>query len=516
MLSRFAIFYPYCWVSNYRTDMRSSSQATGPISIAAYMRQCLTSPQGGYYTSSRARTDALQADQFGTKGDFVTSPEISQVFGEMVGIWLLSEWMAQTQAKSLGSNTKTMGTVHLIELGPGRGTLMDDILRTIKNFAPLAKSVEAVYLVEAGDELRERQHRLLCGEDAKLERTSDGWQSVSKKHFEVPVVWVEDISLLSKSTTGGIASMPLIVAHEFFDALPIHAFESVPPTLTADPALSPELLDTGGQPVVRQNKASKEPQWRELLVTPTRNSTNITTTASGVEPEAKPDFQLTRAKASTPTSLIMPEKSERYRSLRSKPGSSIEVSPESFRYVQDFAKRIGGEAVTSISARRPALQGGNTAPDNTTRAGEEVSCPPSGAALIIDYGPASTIPINSLRGIRAHRRVSPFTRPGEVDISADVDFTALAEAAINASEHVEVYGPVEQGAWLSQMGVKERAQQLLLGIKDEGKRKEMELGWKRLIDSGPAGMGKVYKVLAVVPESGGSRRPVGFGGDVVG
>jgi hypothetical protein len=90
-------------------------QTTGPISIAAYMRQCLTSPSGGYYTSIREGKD-----QFGQNGDFITSPEISQMFGELVGIWLISEWMLQGRKKS--------GNV-LMEVGPGRGTLMDDVLR---------------------------------------------------------------------------------------------------------------------------------------------------------------------------------------------------------------------------------------------------------------------------------------------------------------------------------------------------------------------------------------------------
>lgn len=79
------------------------------------MQQCLTSPDGGYYTSH-----TQGKDQFGQKGDFITSPEISQIFGELLGIWLVTEWMAQG---------KISKGVEIIEVGPGRGTLMDDMLR---------------------------------------------------------------------------------------------------------------------------------------------------------------------------------------------------------------------------------------------------------------------------------------------------------------------------------------------------------------------------------------------------
>jgi NADH dehydrogenase [ubiquinone] 1 alpha subcomplex assembly factor 7 len=83
------------------------------------MRMCLTSDQGGYYTS---KTEGR--DQFGQKGDFITSPEISQVFGELIAVWFVAEWIAQGR-KSKG--------VELIEVGPGRGTLMDDMLRVSGN-----------------------------------------------------------------------------------------------------------------------------------------------------------------------------------------------------------------------------------------------------------------------------------------------------------------------------------------------------------------------------------------------
>lgn len=119
------------------------------------MRQCLTSSEGGYYTSkvtshqtTAATTtsspltttsspltttsptnliDGNGADQFGIKGDFITSPEISQVFGELVGVWITAEWLAQGGPKLISGGKRRR--VQLIELGPGRGTLMDDMLR---------------------------------------------------------------------------------------------------------------------------------------------------------------------------------------------------------------------------------------------------------------------------------------------------------------------------------------------------------------------------------------------------
>lgn len=80
------------------------------------MRQVLTSPDGGYYTT---RPEG-GGEVFGKKGDFITSPEISQVFGELVGVWTIAEWIAQGRRRS---------GVQLMEVGPGKGTLMDDLLR---------------------------------------------------------------------------------------------------------------------------------------------------------------------------------------------------------------------------------------------------------------------------------------------------------------------------------------------------------------------------------------------------
>lgn len=99
--------------------LRDNIRATGPMPLSRYMQFCLSHPTEGYYQ---------RGDVFGRKGDFITSPEISQVFGEMMGIWLLSRWLASISAGSRG-DVKGQEGVRLVELGPGRGTLMDDILR---------------------------------------------------------------------------------------------------------------------------------------------------------------------------------------------------------------------------------------------------------------------------------------------------------------------------------------------------------------------------------------------------
>lgn len=206
--------------------------------------------------------------------------------------------------------------------------------------------------------------------------------------------------------------------------------------------------------------------------------------------------------------MYLPEQSARYRALKPRADAVIEISPESLAYAADFAVRIGGA---------PAKPAAASAPQAPSAASPSSTKPvPSGAALILDYGPAGTIPTNSLRGIRAHRPCSPFASPGQVDVSADVDFVALAEAAISASPGVEVHGPVEQAAFLAAMGIRERAEMLVKRAKGDEERKRIEGGWKRLVDRGPQGMGRVYKAMAVVPHvpAGGGRRPVGFGGDI--
>jgi NADH dehydrogenase [ubiquinone] 1 alpha subcomplex assembly factor 7 len=255
--------------------------------------------------------------------------------------------------------------------------------------------------------------------------------------------------------------------------------------------------------------------WHELVVSPVSPyasaGTTITTSSTAKKEDEKPDFELTVSKSPTPHSLYLPKMSDRYKKLENTPDAIIEISPESMSYISDFAVRIGG-GNPPPEARPQSKSTKGTSTENVPY----VKPQPSGAALVLDYGPLDTIPANTFRGIRSHQAVSPFTAPGLVDLSADVDFLALAESAIGASPGVEVHGPVEQSFFLSTMGIKQRAERLLKGAKDEETRTRLEAGWKRLVDRGPNGMGKTYKAMAILPYIEGSkvRRPVGFGGDI--
>ncbi|KAJ4314394.1 hypothetical protein N0V84_008914 [Fusarium piperis] len=456
------------WSTPLAKQLFEAISTTGPVPLASYMRMCLTGDLGGYYTGAIGEG----RDQFGAKGDFVTSPEISQIFGELIGIWFLAEWISQGRPKQ---------GVQLIEVGPGRGTLMDDMLRTIQRFPAMSNSIDAIYMVEASRELRDAQKRLLCGPDASSSESKAGFHSPSKYNGK-QIVWTDTI----KSIPIEPDKTPFIIAHEFFDALPIHSFQSAP----APPPQN--RTSSSSQPQQPSNDTKPTMEWREMMVSPTPPGATHADlgTPKSEQHEPPPEFQLILSSGTTRHSRFVPESSPRYRKLKNVPDSVIEVCPDASIYATDFAARIGG------SPQHPKPK-------------------PSGAALILDYGTSDTIPINSLRGIRQHRRVSPFSAPGLVDLSADVDFTAIAEVATLASEGVEVHGPINQGDFLELMGIRERAEMLTKAPSvDKETASKIDGAWKRLVDKGPDGMGKLYKALAILPENDGRRRPVGFGGDV--
>lgn len=302
---------------------------------------------------------------------------------------------------------------------------------------------------------------------------------------------------------------PFILAHEFFDALPIHVFQNVP--ASSIPKSSTIMTPTG--PITpKHGPTAPGNQWHELVVSPTNPYASTPALKPG---EERPDFEMTVSKSPTPHSLYLPKMSNRYKKLEKTNDAIIEISPESLSYISDFAIRIGG---SEGAASRPPKPGAAPVKPVSSADAPFTKAEASGAALILDYGTTDTIPANTLRGIRHHKPVSPFAAPGLVDLSADVDFLALAEGALDASDNVEVHGPVDQSFFLATMGIKERAERLLKNAKDEETRKRLDVGWKRLVDRGPNGMGKLYKAMAILPYNKGKkvRRPVGFGGDLLG
>ncbi|XP_071997344.1 protein arginine methyltransferase NDUFAF7, mitochondrial [Engystomops pustulosus] len=176
-------------------------KATGPITVAEYMKEVLTNPIKGYY---------MHRDMLGEHGDFVTSPEISQVFGELIGIWCISEWMSAGKPKSL----------NLVELGPGKGSLMDDILRVFKQFQHLLNPCDiSIHLVEVSPKLSEIQAITLTGNNIEThydEATSAYKKGITKSGLHIS--WYNDVQNVPSGYT-------LYIAHEFFDALPIHKLQ---------------------------------------------------------------------------------------------------------------------------------------------------------------------------------------------------------------------------------------------------------------------------------------------------
>ena len=293
-------------------------------------------------------------DPLGAAGDFTTAPEISQMFGELIGAWAADLW-----------DRAGRPDVAWVELGPGRGTLTADARRVMA----AAGLTPPLHLVETSPALRERQ------EERLREAT-----------------WHDDLSTLP-------ADRPLIVvANEFFDALPIRQLVKGP-------------VD-----------------WRERLVA--CQDTLFLPIAGPVVPDT-----------------VLPA------ALRAaRPGAIVETSPASINVMRDLAQRL-------------AVQGG--------------------AALVIDYGYEGPAVGDTLQAVRGHAYANPFERPGEQDLTAHVDFATLALAA--RGEGVAVAGPVGQGAFLSALGIRQRAEKL--AERDPRARVDRD----RLVGA----MGELFRVLAL-------------------
>jgi SAM-dependent MidA family methyltransferase len=335
----------------------------GPMSVADYMAACLGDPDHGYY---------LHRDPIGAAGDFVTAPEVSQVFGELIGLWCVATW------QDMGAP----GRFALVELGPGRGTLMADILRAAQLRPKFLAAVE-IHLVETSDRLRNAQRQALASSGAAP-------------------AWHDDLA--------DLPALPLIVvANEFFDALPIRQF-------------------------VRTDQG-----WAERMI--------------GLGEQGKLAFGL------LPVTFA-----ER---IEAATGSIVERSPAAAAIMERLAEAI-------------------------TRNG--------GAALVIDYGYSGPATGDTLQAVRQHRYDDPLAAPGEADLTAHVDFDALAGAARRGGARAAPL--LTQGTFLMRLGLRERFAALAEGKKDAA-RTALAADAARL--AGEDGMGRLFKALGIA--SPGLRLP---------
>ncbi|MDC9825561.1 SAM-dependent methyltransferase [Devosia sp. ZB163] len=346
-------------------DMQLSQN--GPMSIATYMSLALTHPRSGYYTGK---------DPLGRGGDFVTAPEISQMFGELIGFFIVNLWQQMSEPKSFT----------LLELGPGRGTLMQDALRVA---ARAEGFLDACHL-----QLFETNPALKAQQAERLGQYNPYWASEIDSVAEDPI---------------------FVVANEFFDALPIRQF----------------VKGTDG--------------WHERQVGLRDGKRTF-----GLNPTPIPD-------------TVMPEE---VRSAR--PGEIYEVSLAAADVMQKLGTRIREQ---------------------------------KGALLAIDYGYATTQTGETLQAVSHHAYADPLESPGEIDLSAHVDFGALARVATDLGLTVEKLST--QRDFLGALGIVERASALARA--NPGQMDAIGAALRRL--TAPEEMGTLFKVFCA---HSGDLEAVGF------
>jgi NADH dehydrogenase [ubiquinone] 1 alpha subcomplex assembly factor 7 len=343
-------------------EIKNLIKTSGPMPVWRYMELCLTHPKFGYYVSR---------DPLGREGDFTTAPEVSQMFGELLGLWAASVW------KAIGSPP----LLRLIELGPGRGTLMADALRALRVLPPLHQAL-SIHLIEINPVLREKQASTLSGMR--------------------DVNWHENIDDIPDGPA-------IIFANEYFDVLPIHQM------------------------------VKGEAGWHERTVDVDASGQLVFSSAS----EPTPRFEV----------LLPPL-------VRAAPvGAVFEWRPDA--EIMKIATRVRDQ---------------------------------DGAALIIDYGHVRSDAGDTFQAIARHSFADPLKSPGEIDVTAHVDFQALARAAEDLG--ARVHGPVPQGEFLKRLGIETRAASLMAKAGHEASE-DIASALKRLIGGGRGGMGSMFKVLAV-------------------
>ncbi|XP_005105434.1 protein arginine methyltransferase NDUFAF7, mitochondrial [Aplysia californica] len=257
--------------------LKARIKSNGPMPVADYMKEVLTNAYSGYY---------MHKDVFGKDGDFITSPEVSQMFGEMLGVWVVNEWM----------NNYNGQTLQLVELGPGRGTLADDMLRVFCQF-PSIKDKISLHLVEVSPALGQMQASKLTGKDTSEVEEGDSdcvgaYRNATSK-YGIDVSWYRSLADVPQG-------LSCFIAHEFLDALPIHKFQKT------------------------------EAGWREVLVD---------------EDPGNPDalrFVLAHGKTPASVALLQVESEEQR--------NHIEVCPSAGLTVQEICQRIQSDGGMALLA----------------------------------------------------------------------------------------------------------------------------------------------------------------------
>jgi SAM-dependent MidA family methyltransferase len=348
--------------SPLQSEIRKLIKSSGPMPVWRYMELCLMHPQHGYY---------IARDPLGREGDFTTAPEVSQMFGELLGLWTASVW------KAMGSPS----VLRLVELGPGRGTMMADALRALRVLPPLYQLLN-VHLVEINPVLREKQKA--------------GLQGVRNIH------WHDSFDDVPEGPA-------IVLANEYFDVLPIH------------------------------QAVKQETGWHERVIEIDKQDK----LAFAIAPEPLPRFE-----------VLLPAL------LRAAPVGAV------------FEWRSDTE-IMKIAARLRD-QGG--------------------AALIVDYGHLRSDAGDTFQAIARHSFTDPLKAPGQADVTAHVDFQALALAAEDVG--ARVHGPVTQGDFLIRLGIETRALTLMAKASAEVSE-DISSALKRLTGSGREGMGAMFKVLSI-------------------
>jgi NADH dehydrogenase [ubiquinone] 1 alpha subcomplex assembly factor 7 len=399
----------------------------GPMSTYEFMQQALNHPTLGYYK---------KRDVFGRKGDFITSPELSQVFSELIGIWIV-----YFHQQILNSPSQ----FQLVEVGPGRGTLMSIMLKTLSKFPALKKSLKHVHFVETSDFMRLLQSRLIMNPSSNSSSlradpalsSNQGviefshTQTTPSSHPYIPdlsVSWHNDL----QSVPSGLPT--IIIAHEFLDALPAHQFAYV----SSANAFRERLVDLSPASASSSNTAPDDP------------------------------FRIVLAPGPTPASIAYEATLEAQKKLVPvEDGSILEVSP----YVSPFLKQLSDRIST----------------DN-------------GGCLLIDYGHDLPSMKSSIRGIRNHEFIPNFlTNVGDLDLSVDVQWSQI-KAFLELDNRVSFHGTTTQGNFLASMGIEARMRSLLSDPKLSNEMKDELISQAyRLVN--PDEMGSIYKFFAITQKS---------------